>query len=247
MELKMFVCGATSAGRKPGQNEDAFLIGDKTMTTGEATVEIKPPFIFAVADGVSGEESGEVASATALSVLSAIKMTPKTDPKKIFLDIHKFLKAQGVLKNSPNMQTTLCAAFVYENKLTLCNVGDSRLFLCRGGKLTQISRDQSLAQLLFEQGQLTRAQKRVFSHKNVILPALGNVTDDPVPETAELDLISGDIIILCTDGFSDYVKAHEAESILALPENLKKRVAKLCDRAYIAGSKDKIPGVAAVV
>jgi protein phosphatase len=217
------------------------------MTFGESAVEIKPPFIFAVADGVSGEESGEVASATALSVLSAIKITPKSDPKKIFLDIHKYLKTQGTLKNAPNMQTTLCAAFVYQNKLTLCNVGDSRMFLCRAGKITQISRDQSLAQLLFEQGQLTRAQKRVFSHKNVILPALGNLTDDPVPETEEVELLTGDIIILCTDGFSDYVKTHEAESILALPENLKKRVAKLCDRAYIAGSKDNITVVAAVV
>jgi protein phosphatase len=243
----MFVCGVTNAGRKPGQNEDAFLIGTQTMTIGESAVEIKPPFIFAVADGVSGEESGEVASATALSVLSAIKITPKIDPKKVFLDIHKFLKSQGIIKNAPNMQTTLCAAFVFENKLTLCNVGDSRLFLCRGGKLTQISRDQSLAQLLFEQGQLTRAQKRMFSHKNVILPALGNVTDDPVPETAELELFSGDIIILCTDGFSDYVKPSEAESILALPENLKKRVAKLAERAFIAGSKDNITVVAAVV
>jgi protein phosphatase len=243
----MYVCGITNSGRKPGQNEDAFLIGSDTMTIGDSAVEINPPFIFAVADGVSGEESGEVASATALSVLSAIKMTPKTDPKKIFLDIHKYLKQLGAQKNSPNMQTTLCAAFVNENKLTLCNVGDSRLFLCRGGKLTQISRDQSLAQLLFEQGQLTRAQKRAFSHKNVILPALGNVTDDPTPETTEVEILPGDIIILCTDGFSDYVKAHEAESILALPENLKKRVAKLAERAYIAGSRDNITVVAAVV
>jgi protein phosphatase len=243
----MFVCGVTQAGRKPGQNEDAFLIDTNIITTGDASYEIKPPFVFAVADGVSGEQSGEVASATALSVLSSVKITAKTDPKKVFLDIHKFLKMQGTIKNSLNMQTTLCAAFVEDGKLTLCNVGDSRMFLCRGGKLTQISRDQSLAQLLFEQGQLTRAQKRVFSHKNVILPALGNVTDDPTPETTEIEISPGDIILLCTDGFSDYVKMHEAESILALPENLKKRVGKLCDRAYIAGSKDNITVLAAVV
>jgi protein phosphatase len=245
----MLITGITGAGRKPGQNEDAFLIGREVVANGAAEQNLATPFFAAVADGVSGEEAGEVASVMALEVLSGIKPTARTDYNATALSIHKFLKMQGTLKGRPNMQTTLCAsAFLSDKSCLLLNVGDSRAYLLRGARLSQLSRDQSLARLLYETGQLSKREQEAFSHKNVILPALGNLSADPAPDVTPLpELLPGDVIVLCTDGFSDFVKNSDAEYILAQPEHLTKRVKKLYDRALMGGSKDNITVLAIAV
>jgi protein phosphatase len=151
------------------------------------------------------------------------------------------------------MQTTLCAAAFLPDKTKgvsgcIINIGDSRAYLFRDGTLTQLTRDQSLARLLFETGQLTKRERETFAHKNVILPALGNLSADPTPEITPLpELRGGDVLLLVTDGFSDFVKTPDAEYILALPEHLTKRVKKLYDRALMVGSKDNITVVAIAV
>ncbi|MDR0974475.1 MAG: protein phosphatase 2C domain-containing protein [Ruminococcus sp.] len=238
----MYIFGLTSEGKKPGQNEDSFLVGKKVYSSGSAEITIAPPFFAAVADGVSGETSGEVASAMALGVLSGIKPSEKTDFAALTLSVHKFLKMQGTLKKLENMQTTLCAlAFTSEKGGYAVNVGDSRAYLWRNEELTKLTKDQSLAQLLFETGQLSKAERESFAHKNVILPALGNLTAEPVPDVNKLpELRSGDVIIMCTDGVSDYVPHSDAEYILALPEKLSARIEKLFQRALMGGSKDNI-------
>jgi protein phosphatase len=237
----MLVCGITNKARKEGQNEDSFLINKKVFTDGEFEAEIKPPFFAAVADGVSGETSGDVASALALGLLSGIKPHARMNYVKTVLEIHKFLKMQGTLKNRPNMQTTLCACAFLPKGGVIINVGDSRAYHVRGGTLTQLTRDQSLAQLLFDNGNLSKSERLAFAHKNVILPALGNLTADPVPDITPLPpLQPGDIILMCTDGFSDYVPPDDTEYILALPERLSSRVKKLYDRALMGGSRDNI-------
>ncbi|MDR0903586.1 MAG: protein phosphatase 2C domain-containing protein [Ruminococcus sp.] len=238
----MYIFGYTHEGKKPGQNEDSFLIGKRVISSGGAEATITPPFFAAVADGVSGETSGEVASAMALGVLSGVKPADKTDFNALTLSVHRFLKMQGSLKKLENMQTTLCAlAITSETGGYAINVGDSRAYLWRGEKLTLLTKDQSLAQLLFETGQLSKAERESFAHKNVILPALGNLTAEPVPDVTKLpELRTGDVIIMCTDGFSDFVPISDAEYIMSQPEKLSVRIEKLYGRALMGGSKDNI-------
>ncbi|MDR0986854.1 MAG: protein phosphatase 2C domain-containing protein [Ruminococcus sp.] len=238
----MYIFGYTHQGKKPGQNEDSFLIGKKVISAGSAEVTANPPLFAAVADGVSGETSGEVASAMALGVLSGVKPSEKTDFEALIISVHRFLKMQGTLKKLENMQTTLCAvAFTGVTDGYVINVGDSRAYLWRGEKLTRLTKDQSLAQLLFETGQLSKAEREAFAHKNVILPALGNLTAEPVPDVTKLpELFSGDVILMCTDGFSDYVPVSDAEYIMSQPEKLSVRIEKLYGRALMGGSKDNI-------
>jgi protein phosphatase len=239
----MFISGLTGAGRKEGQNEDSFLADKKAVSDGAYAIECKKfPFVAAVADGVSGETSGEVASRAALEVLSGVKINAKTDYSELALSIHRFLKMQGTLKGLSNMQTTLNAAiFLNEKSGVIVNVGDSRAYLWRDGELTLLTKDQSLAQLLYETGQLTKSEKEKFAHKNVILPALGNMTADPVPDVYEMpELKAGDVIFMCTDGFSDFVPKEDAEYIMSLPLRLPERLEKLFERALMGGSKDNI-------
>ncbi|MDR0947861.1 MAG: protein phosphatase 2C domain-containing protein [Ruminococcus sp.] len=231
----------SSAGRKPGQNEDSFIAGGTVSSDGDYQAELKPPFFCGAADGVSGEKSGDIASALALSVLCGMRLTEKTDILKSVMDIHKFLKSEGERRKSANMQTTLCVAAVFSHKIKIANVGDSRAYLYKAGKLTQITRDQSLLQLLYEQGQLSKREKNNFLHKNIILPALGNIHDDPAPELIEIPPLShGEILFICTDGFSDFVNEETTEQILKRPENLGARLKLLLNRAIMNGSKDNI-------
>ena len=141
------------------------------------------------------------------------------------------------------MQTTLCMLAVDEkNCVSAVNIGDSRLYLFRNCQLRQLSKDQSLVQLLYERGCITSAQKRTHPQKNVILPAIGNVSEPPKPDVINFNekMKYGDLFILCTDGLSDYVSEHEIEEILNLPMNLTKRLALLTKTALENGSQDNI-------
>lgn len=238
-----YCCGITDTGAVREHNEDAFLIGRTVMTVGNTERSVKPPMIAAVADGVAGEASGEVASRMALEMLAAVKPSRKINYEQKILAIHAALQKYGVSHKRSNMQTTLCALAVEsDGKAIMMNVGDSRLYLYRGGKIKQISRDQSLVQMLYERGHITPEERRGHSQKNVIFPVLGNITEEPKPQISEIEggLLHGDILILCSDGLSDSLTIGELEDILAQPKKLPKRLADMTERAIKNGSRDNI-------
>lgn len=240
----MYYCaGLTEKGNRPN-NEDAFLINKSFFNDGNSVSYLSPPFVIAVADGVSGNNYGEIASKICLSTLKGIRCSSKTDWRKKALHIHAVVKRHGITHpNHANMQTTLCMLAVDEkNFVSAVNIGDSRLYLFRNCQLRQLSKDQSLVQLLYERGCITSGQKRTHPQKNIILPAIGNVSEPPKPDVTNFNekMKYGDLFILCTDGLSDYVSEHEIEEILNLPMNLTKRLALLTKTALENGSQDNI-------
>ena len=238
-----YCCGITDAGAVRDHNEDAFLIGHKVMTSSQTEAEVKAPMVAAVADGVAGETSGEIASRLALELLSSLKPSPKIDYEEKILSVHHALQKYGMTHNTENMQTTLCAlAAEPGGKATMINVGDSRMYLYRGGIIKQLSRDQSLVQMLYEQGHITPEQRIHHARKNVILPVLGSLSEDPVPQISEIEggLSHGDIIVICSDGLSDCLTSGEFEDILAQPKRLPLRLSDMIQRAISNGSQDNI-------
>lgn len=238
-----YCCGITDTGSVRDHNEDAFLINRLVMSSAALESNVRSPMIAAVADGVGGESSGEIASRLALQLLSDIKPSPRTDYEKKIMNIHRSLQRHGILHKSENMQTTLCALVVEESGRTLfINVGDSRLYLYRDGKIKQLSRDQSLVQMLYEQGYITNEEKYNHSQKNVIFPVMGSLSDDPKPQITEIEggLSHGDIVIICSDGLSDKLTSGDFESILAQPKKLPKRLADMVELAISNGSRDNI-------
>ena len=244
-----YLCGMTEKGLPP-HNEDALMLGHTVSAGGTIRMETAAPFLAAVCDGVSGEQAGELAAQSCLSALSRIRYSRRTDLRKRILDIHSQLAVlSSQNEKTANMQTTLCGIAVDEEHALHCfNVGDSRLYLCRGGRLTQISRDQTLVQLLYEEGTITSEDKRVHSHKNVILPVMGNLSRKPSPELRvfEEGMQFGDVLLLCTDGLTDYVTPAEMESILAKPVPLPQRVGEMVSLALTKGGKDNITAAAVV-
>lgn len=242
-----YCCGITDNGIMD-HNEDAFLINKMVLTSGNFNAMVSSPFIAAVSDGVSGEKCGEIASSKCLELLSKIPFNSKTDLKKEILGIHSGLKAISANnKSTENMQATLCAVAIDENDVVYTiNVGDSRMYRYRRGDIRQISRDQSLVQLLYEEGTITEAEKKSHVHRNIIFPVMGNMSSAPKPDIKNMhDIMKyGDVILICSDGLSDYVTCTEMEDILVLPANLTKRLQKLVRLAIEKGSKDNITIVA---
>lgn len=242
-----YCCGITDKGTVRENNEDAFLINRIVMSSAEMESNVSAPFIAAVADGVGGEASGEVASRMALELISGFKPSPTADYKKKMLSVHRSLQRYGITHNTENMQTTLCALAVDGNGgAVMINIGDSRMYQYRGGKIKQLSRDQSLVQMLYDNGYITGEQKLHHAKKNVIFPVLGSLSEEPKPQVSAIDggLVHGDLIIICSDGLSDNLTNGEFEDILAQPKKLPKRLADLVKRAIGNGSKDNVTVVA---
>lgn len=238
-----YCCGITDAGTVRDHNEDSFLINKIVMSSAMLESELHVPFIAAVADGVGGEAAGEIASRMVLNLLSEIKPSENTDYEKKVLEIHDALRESGLNGENVNMQTTLCALAVdKQDSAVIINVGDSKLFRYRGGEIKQLSRDQSLVQVLYEQGEITAAEKRTHKHRNVIFPVLGNISEDPKVEVTLIEggIQPGDIILICTDGLSDYITKGDFEDALDLPQRLPKRLGTLIELAKNGKSADNM-------
>lgn len=236
-------CAITNQGVRP-HNEDALLLHKTVLTDGVTEGQLQAPFLIGVADGVSGEHSGELASATCMEMLRNITFTSKTNMDEKLSEIHHALCELGCQDNETrNMQTTLCALGVDENEmLHTINVGDSRLYRYRSGVLQQLSRDQSLVQMLYEEGSITKAEREHHKHKNIIFPVLGNLHSLPIFDIQSHNerVEFGDVLLLCSDGLSDYVSSPEIEDILAMPKPLVRRLQLLIELALNNGSSDNI-------
>lgn len=244
-----YCCGITEKGIM-NHNEDAMLIGKNVIDNGSFEQMLETPFIVAVSDGVSGELSGELASRMCLEFLKDIKFNKKTRLKQKLLEIHhKLADYSNENPDMYNMQATLCGIAVDENNnIHTINVGDSRLYRFRGGKLRQISRDQSLVQLLYEEGTITREERRTHVHRNIIFPVLGNISSEPKIEVLTLEdgIKYGDILLLCTDGLSDYLSQLDIQEILELPKSLPQRLEMLVKKALEKKCQDNITIIAVV-
>lgn len=244
-----YCCGITEVGNRP-HNEDAFLTEGIVYTEGCVESAVAEPFLMAVCDGVSGEQAGELASRTCLKMLAEVEYSSRVNLKRKILEIHTSIAEQSVMqKSTANMQTTLCGVAIDEGGGLHCfNVGDSRIYRYRGGTLEQISRDQTLVQMLYEEGSISVEEKKVHAHRHIVMPVIGNLDAEPKPEVIVYPdgMRTGDVMLLCSDGLSDYVTAFEMEEVLAKPKPLVKRLQELVVLALANGSKDNITVTAAV-
>jgi serine/threonine protein phosphatase PrpC len=221
--------GARSdTGRVRAHNEDAFLI--------------KAP-LYAIADGMGGHDSGEVASAISLSVLGDAE--PDDSPPGDWLSAalksaNKAVFAAGAEAGAMlRMGTTLTAAYVTEDSVWIGHVGDSRAYLCRDGDVRQLTDDHSLVGEWLRDGRLTREEAAVHPQRSVITRALG-IDEDVQIDVRRLTPARGDRIMLCSDGLTDELSDTEIREILANAENSDSAAGELVESANRHGGKDNI-------
>jgi protein phosphatase len=223
---------ATEVGRVRSQNEDCVL----------AAADIG---LFAVADGMGGHRAGEVASHMALQDLERyIRKNLNGEMGRILTEAVKnansnVFSSSGGEPSLKGMGTTLTAAVIKGGCAVICHVGDSRAYLIRKGKMSQLTLDHSLVQELFDVGGITRAQAREHPHRNVLTRALGA---EPVVDVdlITLELKPGDVLLLCTDGLTGLLEDGEIFNILDQSRGLDDAVGKLVRTALDRGGYDNI-------
>ena len=232
----MEVSSATSVGRIRPLNEDSYFVSEPDQS---GTV------LAIVADGMGGHNAGEVASGKAVGivqkdVLGKCGKNAKDVLVKAVNDANREIYEMSVnARNLSGMGTTMTACVAEEHNVTAVQVGDSRLYLIRGEKITQITKDHSLVEMLLENGKITKEEARRHPQKNIITRAVG--TDKTVEaDIYEFRAEAGDVILLCSDGLVNMVEDEEILSVINLSETLNDAVNKLVAEAETAGGTDNI-------
>ena len=217
-------------------NEDSALAGER---------------LVAVADGMGGLPAGEVASEIVIRILD--ELTPPTDPEAAAEALRAVVstanqRIHAAITVDPareGMGTTLTAALLAGDTLVLAQVGDSRCYLLRDTKLTQLTRDDTFVQMLVDEGVISADEAHSHPRRAVVTRALQG---EPVtPAYTTLVPQAGDRWLLCSDGLSNVVRQDSlAETLLGLPDP-DQCARRLVDLALRAGGPDNITVVIADV
>ncbi len=218
---------ASDRGRQRQGNEDNFFV--------------RSP-LFVVADGMGGAQAGEVASQMAVD--SFDQGLPDGTPAEGLTQlveaanraIHE--RSQSDAQRA-GMGTTVTAAYVGEDDVTIAHVGDSRAYLLRDGDLIRLTRDHSLVGELVERGKLTEEQAETHPQRSVITRALGPEPDVAVDVKA-YHARGGDRFLLCSDGLTSMIPEARVKQILEGTEALEQAGRELIAAANDAGGRDNI-------
>ena len=196
-----------------------------------------------VCDGMGGSEKGEKAS---LIAVNTVAQYDENEKKIDFLSIIqsandkicKEIKAQG-----QSMGTTFTGIHIKDGKITVVNVGDSRVYRLREGKLEQLSEDHSIVQRMIKMGLLTKEEAQNHPQKHCITQYLGIQEEDMVIEPqleTDMAIEKGDRYLLCSDGLTDMVSDAEIEMILRKEKSVEEAVEELLNTALEHGGVDNV-------
>lgn len=220
--------GRSDVGRQRSANEDSLVMA--------------PPF-FAVADGMGGAKAGEVASATAVEVFGGegdAGEGGEIQLARIVREANRRIhELSGTEESYRGMGTTLTAAKISGDDVSLAHVGDSRAYLLRGGKLEQLTRDHSLVAELERSGQITAEAAEHHPQRSIITRALGPEPDVEV-DTYTIPGRDGDLFLICSDGLTSMISDDEVGAILRSSDGLEAAAEALVRAANQSGGRDNI-------
>jgi len=239
-ELALTVHHRSDPGRVRDHNED--YLGYRQPEDPALCAEAGR--LYAVADGVGGAQAGEVASRLTIQTLLAVyyhstQETPAGRLREAFAAANRAVYEQASQQASNyRMSTTLVAAAIRGQELTVANVGDSRAYLIRDGQMRQISRDHSVVAQLVAKGVLTPEQAENHPQRHVISRGIGTYPDVQVDIFTET-FLPGDRLLLCSDGLTEHLA--DADILAALQEeDPEAGVQRLVDQANERGGSDNI-------
>ena len=210
----MKLAGKTDVGRVRQENQDDYRAGE---LPGDAAWGL-------VCDGMGGARGGREASHSACDVIEHCfqEQYPQCMPgeeqaflKRTLINANRFIFQKAMHEESlAGMGTTAVCALVRAGQAFLCHAGDSRAYLYRDRRLTQLTHDHSYVQELVDCGTITVEEAEHHPQKNIITKALG-VDYRLDPECTTVKTQPGDILLLCSDGLSNAIPQDELEKLMA--------------------------------
>lgn len=262
-QLDLF--GITHPGKVRSENQDHFLIctvHPQVVVHGTSlpNAERLPlrgqrlATMLLVADGVGGHAGGSEASRLAAEAITAYVSTTLrcyhaagTSSDQMFLDslhaaalkAHETVSVEAAIRGDQKMATTLTLAIAVWPWLYVLQVGDSRAYFYCDGKLRQVTRDQTMAQDLVDQGVLPAERMDASPYKHVLSSAIGGSAAMPV--VSRLDVRGASpLLLLCSDGLTKHVTDGEIEKCIATMQSSEQLCRSLLDLALARGGEDNV-------
>jgi PPM family protein phosphatase len=225
---------ASDFGKVRTNNEDAmgsFIPESRQQTRSHG-------YLFAVADGVGGMDLGEVASATAIKVLTEGFAGAQAGTMLISLIPRLIQHANAAVHDctlapeyrGKRMATTLVACAIRHDQAIVSHVGDSRCYLIRNGKARQVTQDHTLVNEQRKMGLLTAKEMAESESRHVLIRSLGPEMFVS-PDTTALTLQAGDTLVLCSDGLHDEMDEATIAQIVSQSKNTDEIARELVARA----------------
>lgn len=249
-DIKQLVAGVgQSAGKQREHNEDSALALTGTLAGAAGSI----PFgVYIVADGMGGHQFGEVASNAAVRIIGGNIMKkfhpflfnlPAQNPQESLQELMETSITEAhqyIQREAPGSGTTVTAALVLGDLVTIAHVGDSRAYsVFPDGRVDLITRDHSLVKRLEELGHLSKDEAANFPHRNVLIRALGQ------GDTLEADVFTVSFprtgyLMICSDGLWGVIEEKDIlHSIMDTP-NLHRACQSMVETANAAGGPDNI-------
>lgn len=231
--IRFAAAAVTDRGRKRPSNEDAF---GYSVEDG----------VYVVCDGMGGAAAGEIASSIAvdevlrllterdrnLSLPTLAEEAVCTANSAIYTRAQRNVRLNG-------MGTTLVALVVEESHVWVLNVGDSRCYRLRAGKLEQLTFDHSIVEEQVRLGRMTRVEALRSPLRNMITRALGTQSR-VTPDCFQFEAEPGDLFLLCSDGLTRELSDSTIQSLLSMELPLPDQCTRLVEAAKKAGGHDNI-------
>lgn len=256
--------GVTDRGLVRDGNEDHFLIARVSKAVGVQQSSLPPEvlshglvggsgYLFAVADGVGGRPDGEVASERTLSALLTYAGKTATclqsaDPsaehalleklESVVRDVHEGLVREYGGNGAKLPATTLTLVLLVWPRAYHVQVGDSRAYVRRGGRLQQLTRDQTFGEFMVSRGAWTDEQATRAPTAATLTSAIGGSELEPV--VGLIDLSPGDSLVICTDGLTKHVPDEAIANVLAQQVTAEETCNALVRDALAGGGSDNV-------
>lgn len=262
--------GQSHPGLVASENQDRFVIAamTKSVRVRQSNLEeggfderFRAPeaMLLAVADGVGGRAGGAYASNTAVRTLldfivKANGCYQRFDVAEEDAFIGRMEAGireahERILEEYGNPQfapaTTLTMVMLVAPRAYIVHVGDTRAYYLRGGRLLQLTRDQTMGQYMVDVGAWTEEQANRSSNAKVLASAIGS--SDVSPSIGLVDVDPGDVLLVCSDGLTKHVTPDAIADILGASESAEKACGALIERALAGGGTDNVTVVVARV
>ncbi|THA25443.1 serine/threonine-protein phosphatase [Streptomyces sp. RKND-216] len=210
------------------------------------------PRLLAVADGMGGQAAGEVASSEVISTI--VQLDEDVPGSDLLTELGNAVRRANdqlrvMVEEDPQLEgmgTTLTALLWTGRRLGLVHVGDSRAYLLRDGRLTQITADHTWVQKLVDEGRITDEEATTHPQRSLLMRALGS-GDHVEPDLSIREVRAGDRYLVCSDGLSGVVSHQTMEDTLAGYHGPQETVQELIQLALRGGGPDNITCIVADV
>ncbi len=245
------------SGSRKETNDDSWIVfsanakGSEQLPDSGSEDLGEQDLVFAVSDGMGGGNAGDLASALILERMAAL--IPETFKsaasgffpnsmaylEQVIKEVHEHINEAALAsENCDGMAATLALAWFSPENMYLANVGDSRIYRCRGGKTEQLSIDHSSAWGQLSRGEITEVEYRSHPRRAALYRVIGGGKSCGAPHFAAIQYQAGDRFLICSDGLVDGVWERHIRNALAEDTSSEGCCEKLLKRAFENAGND---------